>query len=202
MKNICFVFIIIYSADNDEVKLRVENPGGAQNLTVTFTIISERPIERNNVVNVPPIYQVAEVCLKNISTNRLIFFQDYSQRNETPTGKIRIIEDSDEEGDDTAKDYVEKSWRMKKDVENHIEQMTGGSIDHGNLHGDNPNTAGNPNGKNPDKKGAKAKSIVVSTADLIDYKIRKGELSKDNVYVLVDYDDKNYIVTLRYVLEF
>ena len=63
MKNICFVFIIIYSADNDEVKLRVENPGGAQNLTVTFTIISERPIERNNVVNVPPIYQVAEVCL-------------------------------------------------------------------------------------------------------------------------------------------
>ena len=109
--------------------MKVENPGGVQNLIITFTIISERPIERNNVVNVPSIYQVAEVCLKNISTNRLIFFQDYSQRNETPTGKIRIIEDSDEEGDDTAKDYVEKSWRMKKDVENHIEEMTGGSID-------------------------------------------------------------------------
>ena len=88
---------------------------------------------------------------------------------------------------------------MKKDVENHIEQMTGGSIDHGNLHGDNPNTAGNPNGKNPDKKGAKPKTIVENTADLIDFKIKKGELSKDSVYVLVDYDDKHYIVTLRYV---
>ena len=79
--------------------------------------------------------------------------------------------------------------------------MTGGSIDYGNVHGDNQN-AGNPRGKNPDKKGAKPKTIVENTADLIDYKIRKGELSKDNVYVLVDYDDKNYIVTLRYVLEF
>merc|ERR1719208_71171 len=54
--------------------------------------------------------------------------------------------------------------------------MTGVAIDHGNVHGDNQNTAGDLNGK-------------------IDYKIRKGELSKDNVYVLVDYDDKNYIVT-------
>ena len=91
---------------------------------------------------------------------------------------------------------------MKKDVENHIEQMTGGSIDHGNLHGDNPNTAGNPNGKNPDKKGAKPKTIVENTADLIDFRIKRGELSAEDVYVLVDYDDKNYIVTIRYVLEF
>ena len=90
---------------------------------------------------------------------------------------------------------------MKKDSEIHIEQMTGGSIDHGNLHGDNQNARG-LYGNNPNKKGAKPKTIVENTADLIDYQIRKSELSKDNVYVLVDYDDKNYIVTLRYVLEF
>ena len=91
---------------------------------------------------------------------------------------------------------------MKKDVENHIEQMQDEPIDHGDVHRDNKNFAGNLYGKNPEKKGAKPKSIVENTADLIDFIIKKGELSKDNIYVLVDYDDKNYIVTLRYVLEF
>jgi len=167
--------------DGERFTMKVDNYGGAKTLRITFTIISEHPIEHNNVINAPSNDQVA--------------VQDYSQRNETPTGKIRIIEDSDEEGDDTAKTDVEKSWRMKKDVENHIEQMTGGSIDHGNLHGYNPNASG-LSGKNPEKKGAKPKTIVENTADLIDFIIKKGELSKDNVYVLVDYDDKNYIVTL------
>ena len=90
---------------------------------------------------------------------------------------------------------------MNQHVEDHIPQITGGSTGVRNVHGYSPN-AGNLHGKNLEKKGAKPKTIVENTADLIDYKIRKGELSKDNVYVLVDYDDKNYIVTLRYVLEF
>ena len=87
---------------------------------------------------------------------------------------------------------------MKQHVEDHIEQMQDEPIDHGDVHRDNKNASG-LYGKNPIKKGAKPKSIVENTADLIDFKIKKGELSKDNVYVLVDYDDKHYIVTLRYV---
>ena len=56
--------------DDDEVKMIVGNSGGAKNLIVTYTIISKRPIDRRNDlvvkrnnVEVPIIYQVAEVRL-------------------------------------------------------------------------------------------------------------------------------------------
>ena len=64
--------------------MTIDNHGGAKTLRITFTIISERPIVDRSIVEVkcndvvlpsdPVIYQVAEVCLKNISTNRLVFF--------------------------------------------------------------------------------------------------------------------------------
>ena len=65
--------------------MSVHNHGGAKTLRITFTIISERPIVDRSIVEVkcndvvlpsdPVTYQVAEVCLKNISTNRLMFFR-------------------------------------------------------------------------------------------------------------------------------
>ena len=69
--------------------------------------------------------------------------------------------------------------------------------DFGNLHGDNQN-AGKLNKIHKLKKGVKPKKIVENTADFIDYKISCKEISEDNVYIFVDYNDKHFIVTLRY----
>ena len=66
-----------------------------------------------------------------------------------------------------------------------------------NPHEDYQN-AGNQNQTQELKKGAKPKKIVENTANFIDYKISCKEISEDNVYIFVDYDDKHFIVTLRY----
>ena len=186
--------------------MKVENPGGARILIVTYTIISERPIEHNNVlVNGPSIYRVAEVCFQNIFAQRLMLVKDYATRNENPDGIVRIINYGDPEGDDTAKDFVDKSWRMDKLVNDHLDNLLGQEDEQGetdlNAYHDQ-NTAGNPYGNKVMKQGAKPKAIVENTAALIDFKIQCGKLSVVNYYVFVDYEDKNYIFTLRYVLEF
>ena len=69
--------------------------------------------------------------------------------------------------------------------------------DYGNVHDVNQN-AGRPDKKYELKKGVKPKKIVENTANFIDFKISCKEFSEDNVYILVDYGDKHYIVTLRY----
>ena len=71
--------------------------------------------------------------------------------------------------------------------------------DFGNLHGNNQNfEAGKLNKIHKLKKGVKPKKIVQNTADFIDYKISCKEISEDNVYIFVDYNDKHFIVTLRF----
>ena len=56
--------IIHCLVDDNEVTLTVQNPGGTLNLTVNYTVISERPIESQDVVtevDEGANYQVAQV---------------------------------------------------------------------------------------------------------------------------------------------
>ena len=57
--------IMNFLVDDDEVTLTVQNPGGTLNLTLIYTIISERPIEQEDVsteVGDDACYKVAQVC--------------------------------------------------------------------------------------------------------------------------------------------
>ena len=94
---------------------------------------------------------------------------------------------------------------MAKPVNNHLDELLQGQEDgQGNtdLHGQTKNTAGNPYGNKVMKQGAKPNPNVENTAAFVEFKIQCGKLSEDNYYIFVDYDDKNYIFTLGYVLEF
>ena len=103
-----------------------------------------------------------------------------------------------QEGDDTAKDAMEKSWRMKKDPDNHANQIghesQGVQMDLNDIHN---HYAGSLNHQGAKKQGADPKSFVVNTANFIDVKIESGKLSEDKIYVIIDYKDTNYVITLR-----
>lgn len=90
------------------------------------------------------------------------------------------------------------SGSSKIDVDNNIDEHEEIPADY---HGENQN-AGSQYGNHKTKEGASPKSIVVNAACFIDSKIKNGELFKDKIFVFVDYDDKNYVFTLKYVLGF
>ena len=48
--------------NGDDVTLEVQNPGGTENLEVTYTIFSKQPIERVDVETDDLNYQIAQVC--------------------------------------------------------------------------------------------------------------------------------------------
>jgi len=150
--------------DDNEVTMKVENPGGSVKLEVTYMIFSKLPIERGDVeTDANANYQVA---------------QDYGQRNDTPNGVVEITSDDD---------MISKSWWMKKHVGKHIHDLLQGDDQADvSLHVEESNVAGRLHGHFKPKEGADPKSIVRNMANFIDIKIKLGELSDDNVYVIVD----------------
>ena len=105
------------------------------------------------------------------------------------------------EGDDTAKDEVEKSWRMNKDPDNHANQLGHESQDvQWDLNDIHNQNAGSLKHQGAKKQGADPKSFVLNTANFIDVKIKSGELSDVKIYVIIDFKDTNYVITLRYVI--
>jgi len=152
--------------DDNEVTMKVENPGGSLKLEVTYTIFSKLPIERADVeIDANANYQVA---------------QDYGQRNDTPNGVVEISNDDD---------MISESWYMKKHVDNFIHALLQGDDQMETLvdaHSEGSNVAGRLHGHFKSKEGADPKSIVRNMANFIDIKIKLGELSDDNVYVIVE----------------
>ena len=82
---------------------------------------------------------------------------------------------------------ISKSWWMKKHVGKHIHDLLQGDDQADvSLHVEESNVAGRLHGHFKPKEGADPKSIVRNMANFIDIKIKLGELSDDNVYVIVD----------------
>ena len=56
----------LFKVDDNEVTMKVENPGGSVKLEVTYMIFSKLPIERGDVeTDANANYQVAQVCLES-----------------------------------------------------------------------------------------------------------------------------------------
>jgi len=162
----------VYVDDKMHVTMKVENPGGTTNLFMTYTVISKHPIEQGST-HQSENYQVA---------------QDYGQRNDTPNGVVEITDDDD---------MIDASWWMKKHVGKHILSLLQGDEPMDQiLHDDGNNVAGNMYGKNKKREGADPKSIVRSMANLVDIKIKLGELSNDNVYLIVEFNGDIFIITI------
>ena len=76
----------------------------------------------------------------------------------------------------------------------------------GDIHGERNNFAGSLKNLGGDKlkTGKKMTPNVENMVEVIQYKIDQKEISKDKIYVLVDFNDKTinvlktFIVTLRY----
>ena len=93
---------------------------------------------------------------------------------------------------------IDASWWMKKHVGKHILSLLQGDEPMDQiLHDDGNNVAGNMYGKNKKREGADPKSIVRSMANLVDIKIKLGELSNDNVYLIVESNGGIFIITIR-----
>ena len=94
---------------------------------------------------------------------------------------------------------ISDSWLMKRHVDQHLRD--GMHVDDQNVlehvHGDGNNVAGNMHGNFRTKKGSDPKSIIRNMANFIDIKIKLGELSDDNVYVIVEFDGEIFITTIR-----
>jgi len=162
------------SVDDNEVTMKVENPGGSLKLEVIYKIFSKLPIERADVeIDENENYKVA---------------QDYGQRNDTPNGVVEISNDDD---------MISHTWYMLRHVNTHIYDLLQGDdqTDVG-LHVEESNVAGRLHGNFKTKEGADPKSIVRNMANLIDIKIKLKELSNDNVYVIVEFDGENFITTI------
>ena len=93
---------------------------------------------------------------------------------------------------------ISDSWLMKKHVEQHIRDLmpVDDQMEHA-IHDEGDYLAGNMHGNFKMKEGADPKSIVRNMANLIDIKIKLGELSKDNIYVIVEFNKKIFITTIR-----
>ena len=84
---------------------------------------------------------------------------------------------------------ISESWYMKKHVDNFIHALLQGDDQMETLvdaHSEGSNVAGRLHGHFKSKEGADPKSIVRNMANFIDIKIKLGELSDDNVYVIVE----------------
>lgn len=93
---------------------------------------------------------------------------------------------------------IDASWWMKKHADKHIHDLLQGDDQmNAALHHDESNVAGNMYGKNKKREGADPKSIVRSMANLVDIKIKLGELSNDNVYLIVEINGDIFIITIR-----
>jgi len=152
------------SVDDNEVTMKVENPGGSLKLEVIYKIFSKLPIERADVeIDENENYKVA---------------QDYGQRNDTPSGVVEISNDDD---------MISHTWYMLRHVNTHIYDLLQGDdqTDVG-LHVEERNVAGRLHGQFKAKEGADPKSIVRNMANFIHIKIKLEELSDDNVYVIVE----------------
>jgi hypothetical protein len=163
----------VYVDDKMHVTMKVENPGGTTNLFMTYTVISKQPIEQGST-HQSENYRVA---------------QDYGHRYDTPNGVVEITDDDD---------MINASWWMKKHADKHIHELLHGDDQmNAALHHDESNVgAGNMYGKNKKRVGADPKSIVRSMANLVDIKIKLGELSNDNVYLIVEFNGDIFIITI------
>merc|ERR1719259_1603295 len=163
----------IFVDNENEVTLTVQNPGGTLNLMVNYTLISERPIEPQDVVTEDANYQVA---------------QDYLERKEDAVEVVVITEDDDN---------TESSWLQKRHVDKHISDFMPviDPVDNV-LHSNERNTAGNSRAKFEKKKGESPSSSVLDMVHMIYIKMKIEEISADKTYIIVHLGAKNFIPTL------
>lgn len=159
----------------NEVTLTVQNPGGTLNLMINYSLITERPIERQDVVTENADYKVA---------------QDYLDRKED-ADEVIIITDDEKRAVST--------WFQNTHANNHINDImlstaaadnvshdSESNIDGGNLHAK----------KRVTKKGQSPSSIVLDMVNMIFKKIEIKEVSAEKTYIIVHLGARNFILTL------
>merc|ERR1712064_78628 len=159
--------------DENEVTLTVQNPGGTLNLVVNYTLISERPIEPEDVVTEDTNYQVA---------------QDYIERKEDAV-EVVIITDDD--------DNAESTWLQRRHVDKHISDFMPVIDPLDNvLHEPENMNAGKSHAEFETKKGESPSSSVLDLVHMIYIKMKMEEISVNKTYIIVKLGDKTFILTL------
>ena len=95
---------------------------------------------------------------------------------------------------------INYTWEMRRHADQHIRDlMQGHDVMDRLLHGVESNVmqAGNLYGNFRKKEGEDPKSIVRNMANLIDIKIKLKELSDDKIYVIVEFNEEFFIITIR-----
>ena len=160
--------------------MSILNPCGAENLEMEFALISKFPIGHNMAIP-----KVGDLIVENYENSNI----------ETSDESITINSDDDRE--------MEKSWRMRKHANKHIEQILRGDtgvLD--NINAIHNNDAGSQYGKRPKlKTGKEPSSTIRDVINVIKMNIKLGKITQDildsNTFVFVSVKGKLFILTVR-----